>query len=55
MVDDWDKWLDDYEPRNGRNGENSLNNIIESDKINKKSNYRKTKIKNIVEMYCVGR
>lgn len=39
VVDDWDKWLDDYEQKHGRNGENSLNNIVERDTINKKSKY----------------
>lgn len=35
VVDDWDKWLDDYEKRHSTNGEKILNNIYDRDTINK--------------------
>lgn len=34
VVDDWDKWLDDYEKRHSANGEKILNNIYDRDTIN---------------------
>lgn len=34
IVDDWDKWLDDYEKRHSTNGEKILNNIYDRDTIN---------------------
>ena len=34
VVDDWDKWLDDYEKRHSTNGEKILNNIYDRDTIN---------------------
>lgn len=37
VVDDWDKWLDNYEQRHGGNGEKTLNNIVDRDKINLES------------------
>lgn len=35
VVDDWEKWLDDYEKRHSTNGEKILNNIYDRDTINK--------------------
>ena len=35
VVDDWDKWIDDYEKRHSANGEKILNNIYDRDTINK--------------------
>ena len=34
VVDDWEKWLDDYEKRHSANGEKILNNIYDRDTIN---------------------
>ena len=33
-MDDWEKWLDDYEKRHSTNGEKILNNIYDRDTIN---------------------
>ena len=35
VVDDWDKWLDNYEKRHSTNGEKILNNIYDRDTMNK--------------------
>lgn len=34
IVDDWDKWIDDYEKRHSTSGEKILNNIYDRDTIN---------------------
>lgn len=35
VVDDWDKWIGDYEKRHSATGEKILNNIYDRDTINK--------------------
>lgn len=46
VVDDWDKWLDDYEKKHGRNGYH-LKDVFKSDTIDKRAEIPKTVIDRI--------